>query len=156
MSIIQNPVLARDADNTIDLNTDYLDLNLKAKNLADDVVAFAEAAAADLVGFVQGLMPLDTIAATTYTITAADHGKLLFFTAGTAVTVTVPQQSAEAVPVPFHCGIIQAGAGQVSLVAQGADALNSLWDSKKLMGQWAMATLVKRAPGLWWLGGGLG
>lgn len=48
MPIIQNPVLARDADNTIDLNANYNELNLKAKNLADDVVAFTEAAAADL------------------------------------------------------------------------------------------------------------
>jgi len=48
MSIITQPTIVRTADNTIDLAADFNDLNLKAKTLADDVVAFVEAAAEDL------------------------------------------------------------------------------------------------------------
>lgn len=48
MSVIQTKTLARNADNTIDLDAEFSDLNLKAGTLADDVVEFAEAAIDDV------------------------------------------------------------------------------------------------------------
>ncbi len=48
MPIIAQQTIVRTDNNTIDLDTDYNDLNLKASTLADDVVAFVEAAIGDV------------------------------------------------------------------------------------------------------------
>lgn len=53
------------------------------------------------------------VTVTTYTITAADRGKLLAFTADTSVTVTVP----DGLPSDFYCSIEQDGLGQVTVAA---------------------------------------
>ena len=48
MTIVATTILPRDADNTITLETNYNDLNLKATTLAEDLVAFVEAAISDV------------------------------------------------------------------------------------------------------------
>lgn len=58
---------------------------------------------------------IESISATAYTLTDDHHGKILDFTSGSAVTVTVPS----GLPSDFICGISRGGAGQVTLSASG-------------------------------------
>lgn len=55
---------------------------------------------------------IEPISATALTLSDAYHQKILDFTSGSAVTVTVP----EGLRSDFVCGISQGGAGQVTLV----------------------------------------
>lgn len=67
MTIVNTKILPRDSGNTITLDTNYNDLNLKAKTLADDVVAFVEKAIGDVdtaATAIDGTMQT-TLAATT-------------------------------------------------------------------------------------------
>ncbi|WMW77964.1 hypothetical protein RF683_00535 [Flavobacterium sp. 20NA77.7] len=73
---------------------------------------------------------------TTYTLTNADNGKVLTFSNGSAITVTVPSLS-----VGFNCMIIQKGAGQVSLSPSGVNILNR-YNFTKTAGSYAIMSLV--------------
>lgn len=79
-----------------------------------------------------------TIAASTYTILESDHGKALLFTAG--ATVTVPA----GLPVNFTCGIVQAGASQVTVAASGV-TINEPDSHLKTEKQWVMLSLMATA-----------
>jgi hypothetical protein len=54
MAVINNLVLARNADNTIQVDTAYYDLNTKAGALVDDLVTFLQAAVSDVDAYVPG------------------------------------------------------------------------------------------------------
>ena len=56
-----------------------------------------------------------TVSATTYTLLASDMSKIIWFTAATAVTLTIPS----GLPSGFNCLIMQTGAGQVTWSASG-------------------------------------
>lgn len=93
---------------------------------------------------------VNVIAGTTHTVLASDNGKLLVFTSGSAVTVTVPSGLGEG----FQADIVQAGAGQVSLSASGVTITSE--DSKlKLTKQGSAATLAAYSADSFILAGGL-
>ncbi|MFM7019639.1 MAG: hypothetical protein ACKOXC_02435 [Aquirufa sp.] len=73
---------------------------------------------------------------TTYTLTAADNGKILTFNNASAITLTVPSLS-----VGFNCMIVQKGTGQVNLAASGV-TISNRYGYTKTAGQYAMLTLV--------------
>ncbi|MHA8084249.1 hypothetical protein U8695_01600 [Aquirufa antheringensis] len=73
---------------------------------------------------------------TTYTLTAADNGKIITFNNASAITVTVP-----ALSVGFNCMILQKGTGQVTLSAS-AVTISNRYGYTKTAGQYSMFTLV--------------
>lgn len=77
---------------------------------------------------------------TTYTLVAADTGKIVELTNASAITLTLPNSLA----VGFNCTIVQGGAGQVSLSVAGGGSLRNRSTHTKLAGQWAAASLYVR------------
>ena len=84
-------------------------------NVAESAVEFAA----------MGSTAIKTISATTYTLLAADAGYLLVFTAGTAVTVTVPPNATAAFVAGEPVYLMQKGGGAVTLVASGCTLYSS-------------------------------
>lgn len=72
--------------------------------------------------------PVNVQTGTTYTIVASDCGKIITFNNASAITVTLPQQSALTTSVGFWFKFQNIGAGSVTFVKQGAETLtgNSL------------------------------
>jgi hypothetical protein len=77
-----------------------------------------------------------TEAGTSRTLSAADNGKVIYCTSGSAVTITC----ATGLGVAFSCTIIQGGAGKVT-VAAGAATLNSFGSLLSTNGQYAIISL---------------
>jgi hypothetical protein len=78
-----------------------------------------------------------TEAGTSRTLSAADNGKVIYCTSGSAVTITC----AAGLGVGFSVTIIQGGAGKVT-VAAGAATLNSYSGLLSTMGQYAVISLI--------------
>ena len=93
-----------------------------------------------------GLLPgpiIETVVATALTLSDSYHGKILDFTSGSAVTVTIP----EGLRSDFICGISQGGAGQVTITT--TSSLVDLSESSNQFAteaQYVLLTLVAFAP----------
>jgi len=85
------------------------------------------------------------------TTTPAYDGKILDFTAATAVTVTLDADT----PTGWQCGGSQKGAGVVEFVAGAGVVIDSLSDLKNTAGQHATFALYKTEAGRYLLSGGL-
>jgi hypothetical protein len=77
---------------------------------------------------------------TTYTLVAADTGKVVECTNASAVTVTLPANAA----VGFCCTVVQGGAGAVSFTPAGSATIRNRQSHDGLAGQWAACTLYVR------------
>jgi len=91
-------------------------------------------------------------------VTGTDNGKIIYLNNAAAITVTIPETSTETIAAGFWCTFVQEGAGQVSFAAEGSDTINSKDSLLSLTGQYAGATIHKRAagsPNTWFLIGGL-
>lgn len=100
------------------------------------------------------VLTVQEIAATAYTLTNADLGKLLVFTAATDVTLTLPQVTTHDAYDGFFCMGVQDGAGQVILAVEGADVLRTYpAGSDRSAGQYAQFSVIKRTDGFWYAGG---
>lgn len=97
-----------------------------------------------------------TAATTARTLSYGDIGKLIRFTSGSAITVTLPQDSTENLVVGFQCVIFQDGAGQITFAKEGSDVIHSRGALVKTAGQYAAVTVVKLESGVWALIGDLG
>lgn len=84
---------------------------------------------------------------TTYTLTGSDAGKIITLSNASAITVTIPQTSTEALAEGFHCVLIQRGAGQVTVAVEGSDSLESSGSADKITGQHSVAYVVKLVAG---------
>lgn len=78
---------------------------------------------------------------TSYTLAAADNGKIISCTNDSPVTITVP-----ALSVGFNCLIVQRGNGQVTLSASGS-TINNRYNFNKTAGRHAIMSLVSVASG---------
>ena len=78
-----------------------------------------------------------TVSGTTRTLSAADNGKVLYCTSGSATTITC----AAGLGVGFTCTIIQGGDGKVT-VAAGAATLVSYSSLFSTMGKYAVISLI--------------
>jgi hypothetical protein len=78
---------------------------------------------------------------TTYTLQASDNGKIIRFTSGSAIALTLPNNMA----VDYQVGIVQEGAGQITLTAAGGTTINSYLSATKTLGQYAQAGLIVTA-----------
>ena len=95
--------------------------------------------------------PLTTVAinpqtGTTYTLQESDRDKIVELNNSSAITVTLGT-AADALPVGSNITILQTGAGQVTVVGSSVTVNSN--PGLKLSGQWAAATLIKRASGVW-------
>ncbi|MGR4927276.1 hypothetical protein ACIPUD_10765 [Bradyrhizobium sp. CAR08] len=80
-----------------------------------------------------------TVAGTAVTLdNDTHHARILDFTSGTAVTVTVP----DSLRPDFFCGISQGGAGQVQVVAGAGVTLNEPSNQLKTSAQYVMLSLI--------------
>lgn len=73
---------------------------------------------------------------TSRTLSAADNGKVIYCTSGSAVTITC----ADGLGVAFSCTILQGGSGKVT-VAAGGQTLQSYSGLLSTMGQFAIISL---------------
>lgn len=81
---------------------------------------------------------INTQSGTTYTLKSSDNGKIVAFTSGSAVAVTVPS----GLGLGFNCSIIQYGAGQVTVSAGAGVTLRLRSSANKTGGQYAAASLI--------------
>jgi hypothetical protein len=82
-----------------------------------------------------------SIAATNYTLSSSDYGKVLDFTASSNITLTVPNT----LPQGFQVSITQAGTGRIIFAGSGGMTINNRWGGTQTSGQWAKAGLEIRA-----------
>ena len=85
---------------------------------------------------------------TAYTLALTDSGKLVELSNAAAITLTVPTNGTTAFPTGTQIDILQTGAGQVTVGGAGV-TLQSEGTKLKLKGQYAAATLIKRATDTW-------
>lgn len=88
-----------------------------------------------------------------YTLVLADDGTLVEMNVGTATTLTVPTNASVAFTIGTVIGIRQYGAGQVTVTAATGVTIVSRGGVFKTAGQYAEATLTKRAADEWVLTG---
>ena len=98
------------------------------------------------------LLSSDGIQAKTasYSLVAADNGKIITMNVATANTLTVPAS----LDVGFNCTIIQLGAGQTTITASGT-TLNSYQSYLKISGQHGSASIVSYASNVYNVAGNL-
>jgi len=93
-----------------------------------------------------------TVATTTYTVSTADAGKVLFTTSGSPTTITLTTTGlATGQQVLIH----QYGAGSVTFTSTSPATILSRGNSKVLAGQYSAATLIKYDTNTWLLIGDL-
>lgn len=99
-------------------------------------------------GNVIGHIATNAQTGTTYTLVAADDGKVVEVLNASPITLTVPLDSS----VPFTVGtqiiVLQTGAGQITLAGAGGVTVNAT-PGLKLRAQWSSVTLIKRATNTW-------
>lgn len=88
-----------------------------------------------------------------YTLVLTDAGKVIEMNNAAANTLTVPTDASVNFPVGTVIDIFQTGAGQTTV--GGAGVTINARPGLKLSGQWATATLIKRAANTWLLTGSL-
>ena len=92
-----------------------------------------------------------TESGTTRTLSAADNGKVIYCTSGSATTITC----AAGLGAGFNCTIIQGGAGKVT-VAAGGQTLVSYSSLFSTMGQYAVISLICPVANTFLAAGNLG
>ncbi len=91
-----------------------------------------------------------TTASSNYTVQLTDLGKLVELNEASACTLTVPTNASVAFAVGDRIDVLQVGAGQVTITpVSGTVTINGYDGGLKLNGQWAAATLIKRATNTW-------
>lgn len=97
----------------------------------------------------------NSTAATSYTPVLSDASKFITTTSASAVTVTIPANATTAFPVGTKLNFLQAGTGQLT-IAITTDTLNvNSTFTKKLSGQYSVATAIKTSTTAWVLFGDL-
>lgn len=94
-------------------------------------------------------------AGSSYTLALTDAGKLVEFTSGAAVTVTVPADSSTDFPLGSEILLRQAGDGKVTLEEEDSNVAIETPETLSLAKKYAGASLVKVAANTWWLEGRL-
>ena len=95
-----------------------------------------------------------TTASSSYTLLLTDGGKLVEMTSASANNLTIPLNASAAFTIGTSIFILQAGAGQTTIVATAGVTINSFL-GLKIIGQWSGCTLIKRNTNTWVAIGGL-
>lgn len=97
-------------------------------------------------GTIQAQGPLEkTVSGTSYTLLAADRGKLINFTSGSAIGVTIPLDFLTGQLASSVFYIRQGGAGQITFSPAGGVTLRNVNSQTKTQGQYAMVMLHQMA-----------
>lgn len=148
------------------LTTKISQLPAKGANLeAGDLVPIASVDAASPTGYttkhVTGSEILDgnalvefNVQVGTYTLVLSDAGKMVEMNDATPSNLLVPLNSALSFPIGTQILFSQAGAGAVTLKFTGGTLLS---EGGKLttVGQYAMATIIKKSADVWYVSGNL-
>jgi hypothetical protein len=86
-----------------------------------------------------------------YTLVAADNGKVITMSVATANTLTVPASLA----VGFNCTVIQIGAGQTTITTSAGVTLNSYQSALKISGQHGSASIISYVSNVYNVSGSL-
>lgn len=89
---------------------------------------------------------------TSYTIVANDAGKVITLTSGSGVTLTVPTYASAGLPIGSRIGIIQYGAGQVTVAGASGVTVNGT-PGLKTRAQYSRAELLQVTTDTWLLSG---
>ena len=92
---------------------------------------------------------------TTYTLVAADAGKLVTLSNASAITVTIPLNSSVAFPIGTQIGFVQTNTGQVTIAGAVGVTLRSYNSATKIVGNNGLAVAVKTGTDTWQLAGAL-
>lgn len=95
-------------------------------------------------------VPENAQTGTTYTLVAADAGKMVTLTNASAITLTIPTNASVPFPLNTRIDIGQGGAGQVTVGGAGV-TIRSSGSKLKISGQYSGATLWKKGTDEWWL-----
>jgi hypothetical protein len=92
---------------------------------------------------------------TTYTLASTDAGGLITAANASAIVVTVPTNAAVAFAIGTQIGVLQTGAGQVTLVGAAGVTVNAYNSALKIVGNGGLAVLVKTGTNTWQAAGAL-
>lgn len=81
---------------------------------------------------------VEAVSGTSYELSSADNGKVLNFTSGSAVTVSVP----DGLGAGFNVALVQSGAGVVTLDIFGGVTVNSIGGAVAISDRYGVASLV--------------
>lgn len=138
--------LASDSVTTVKI----LNLNVTTAKLADGAVTQEKLATGTPQAGFRSVQNAATTASSNYTIQLTDLGKLVELNEASACTLTVPTNASVAFAVGDRIDVLQVGAGQVTITpVSGTVTINGYDGGLKLNGQWAAATLIKRATNTW-------
>ena len=90
-----------------------------------------------------------TDATTSRTLALSDSGTYIRYTAGSAITVTVPPNGTVAFPIGTQIDMVMAGTGEVTIAEGAGVTVNSMDDNTKLSTQYAGLTIKKVATDEW-------
>lgn len=110
--------------------------------------------AADLNGAFNEL-DINAQTGTTYTLVLSDRGGLVTLSNASPITLTVPTNASVAYAVGTQIGLLQTGAGQVTVAGASGVTVTSFGSLTKLAGNGALAVLVKTGTDTWYLSGQL-
>jgi hypothetical protein len=132
-------------------------LTNKTINSASNTLTVAQSAVTNLTTDLAAKFPLNVSTnpqTASYTLVAGDAQKVVEMNVATANTLTVPTNDNVAFPVGTSILVVQTGAGQTTIAGAAGVTVNSFL-GLKMVGQWAGATLIKRATNTWVAVGGL-
>jgi len=92
---------------------------------------------------------------TSYTLVAADAGKLVTLSNAAAITLTLPQDSDATIAVLTYIDLLQLGAGQVTVVAGSGATLRTSGLTAKCRAQYSRVGVQKISTNTWSLFGDL-
>lgn len=116
--------------------------------------AIAEQSSSDSGAYVPKVKAFDAQTGTAYLAVAADAGKIVTLNNASAIALTLPQDSAAAIPVGSEITFIQLGAGLVTCTAgAGATVHVHGTGAGKFLGQYSVVRAIKTAVNTWTLTG---
>jgi hypothetical protein len=146
-------------------NKKISELTSKSADLeSDDLFAIAEDdgsgghASKHLTGedIKHGITRVDKSSQTTnYTLSLSDRDRLVEMNLATPNTLTIPAESAVNFDVGTQILVVQKGAGQVTISGDTGVVVYSEGSKVKMVGRYALATLIKCDSDTWYLGGNL-
>lgn len=92
---------------------------------------------------------------TTYTLVLTDQGGLVALSNAAAITATVPPNASVAYATGTQIGLMQTGAGQVTITPGAGVTINSYLSLTKIAGQGGLVVLVKTGTNTWQAAGAL-
>jgi hypothetical protein len=126
------------------------DSAVTSAKIADGAITQAKLATGTPQAGFRSVQNAATTTSSNYTIQLTDLGKLVELNEASACTLTVPTNASVAFSVGDRIDVLQVGAGQVTITpVSGTVTINGYDGGLKLNGQWAAATLVKRATNTW-------